>query len=111
MTTPKYRPAGSSITTPVENIKRKEIRITQPALYSQQIDLSDFIGMNPDTGKAITSMPYEFRRQSGEILQKGKTDELADTDRVFTRAPENIVLYVGEGEWKLSIDCKHEFQG
>ena len=77
-------------------------------LYSQQADLSDFIGMDPATQAAVASMPYEFRTKAGDILQQGMTNHVGDTGRVFTRKPEDIVLYVGEGDWQFSMDVKHE---
>ncbi|WP_136419632.1 type VI secretion system Vgr family protein [Herbaspirillum sp. ST 5-3] len=76
--------------------------------YSVQIDLSDFIGMDPETKKAIANLPYEFRRKSGEVMAHGSTDQLGDTARIYTKKPEDIVLYVGDGEWNLSLDCIHK---
>ena len=77
-------------------------------LFSQQIDLSDFIGMDPAKAEAVDALPYEIRTKAGDILQQGTTNQLGETDRVFTRKPEDIVLYVGDGNWQLSMDTKHE---
>ena len=75
--------------------------------YSQQVDLSDFIGMDPETGKPVQSLPYVFRDKDGNDLQTGQTDKHGDTQRVETLNQEKIVLYVGGEDWTLSMDCIH----
>lgn len=78
--------------------------------FSQQVDLCDFIGMDPESQKAVENMPYEFRsKATGEVLLSGLTDHLGDTARLYTEKPEEVWLYVGEGEWSLAMDCKHEY--
>jgi len=72
--------------------------------YSQKVDLSDFVGMHQETGQAHQSVPYEFRNKDGEVLQSGQTGRYGDTQRVETIKEEKIVLYVGDGDWKLSVD-------
>jgi type VI secretion system secreted protein VgrG len=76
--------------------------------FSQQVDLSDFIGMHPESGQAVDALPYEFRDTNGRILQQGHTNESGDTQRVITEKQEQIVLYVGAGDWKLAMDGKHD---
>ena len=71
--------------------------------YSQKVDLSDFIGMNPETGSALRSLPFEFRNKAGEILLAGQTDRHGDTQSVETEKQENIVLYVGGDDWHISV--------
>lgn len=77
--------------------------------YSQQVDLSDFLGMDPNAKTAIESIPYEFRTKSGKVLLRSVTNDVGDTARVFTKSAEDIVLYVGDGDWELSLDCYHEY--
>ena len=72
--------------------------------YSQKVDLSDFVGMNPETGRALRSLPFEFRNKAGEILLAGQTDRHGDTQRIETEKQEDIVLYVGGDDWHLSVD-------
>jgi hypothetical protein len=108
MTNQKYKAIGATMSTPVDDMKRKDVLIDGVRRYSQQVDLSDFIGMDPDTGVAIASLPYEFRTQDGEVLLKGTTDTLGDTGRIFTRSMDSVILYVGDGNWQLGLDCKHE---
>jgi hypothetical protein len=72
--------------------------------YSQQVDLSDFVGMDPETGQALQSLPYAFRNKDGEVLQSGQTGRHGDTQRIETPMQETIVLYVGDGDWQLSVD-------
>jgi type VI secretion system secreted protein VgrG len=76
--------------------------------YSQQFDLSDFIGMDPNTGDAVDRLPYEIHTKNGELLVQGITDANGDTGRVYTKSVEELVLYVGDGQWELSLDSKHE---
>jgi type VI secretion system secreted protein VgrG len=108
MTIQKYKAIGTTTSTPVDDMKRKNVLIDGVKRYSQQVDLSDFIGMNPETGVAIASLQYEFRTQGGEVLLKGTTDTLGDTGRIFTHGLDDVILYVGDGNWQLGLDCKHE---
>ena len=75
--------------------------------YSQQVDLSDFIGMDPEAGRAVQSLPYVFRDLDGNDLQTEQTDNQGDIERVETMKREKIVLYVDGEDWKLSMDCIH----
>ena len=50
MTNQKYKAIGATMSTPVDDMKRKDVLIDGVRRYSQQVDLSDFIGMDPDTG-------------------------------------------------------------
>jgi hypothetical protein len=108
MAQPKFRVLGSSTTTPIDNKYRKQVLITPPEIYSQQVDLSDLIGMDPDDKKAIQSIPYEIRDKGGRTLLKDKTDEAGDTQRVFTTNKAELILYVGDSGWSLSMDSLHE---
>jgi muramidase (phage lysozyme) len=102
----KWQAIGDSTMTPVNDKQRKEVFFT-PKEYSVQADLSDFIGMNPETGKAVETLPYEFRTKGGDTILKGKTDTSGDTARVMTREEKDVLLYVGSGAWKLSTDSSH----
>ena len=77
--------------------------------YSLQVDLSDVIGMNPDQKNAIEGVPYEFRKRDGSLLFSGTTDTQGDTGRLYTMQPEECYLYVGDGEWELSMDGTHPY--
>jgi hypothetical protein len=103
-----FKAIGTSITSPIDNRKRKEVFVKKIKMFSQQIDLSDLIGMDPASQHAIVAFPYEVLSKTGQVLLKGKTDDIGDTDRVFTRDLEDLILYVGDGEWSLGLDCKHE---
>jgi type VI secretion system secreted protein VgrG len=81
-----------------------------PNVFSQKIDLSDFIGMDPIKKMAVTSLPYEFRNLRGELISRGTTDGRGDTNAIFTREKEQIVLWVGDGDWSLSLDCVHDVE-
>ena len=73
--------------------------------YSQKVDLSDFVGMDPETGRAVQSLRYVFRDKDGNDLGYGHTDKHGDTQPVETLKQEKIVLYVGGEDWSLSMDC------
>lgn len=72
--------------------------------YSQQVDLSDFIGMDPESGRALHSFPYVFKDKDGNALLSGSTNRHGDTQRVETVKEEPLILYVGGGDWKLFVD-------
>lgn len=108
MSTPTYRELGSSETTTIDNKNRKVLFVKPKELFSQKLDLSDFIGMDPETSKAIKSVPYEIRDKSGATLLSGVTDENGETERIFTHEKTDLQLYVGCGGWKLSADCIHD---
>ena len=77
------------------------------AEYSQKVDLSDFIGMDPEMGRPVSSLPYEFRDKAGKVLLSGQTDRRGDTQQVMTLKQEEVILYVGGDDWKLSMDSMH----
>lgn len=108
MSKAKYKAIGNSVTTSVDNKKRKEVLIQQKEIFSQQFDFSDLIGMDPETKTAIRSMPYEVRTTDGEVILKGTTTASGDTDRIFTSEKKDLVLFLGDGNWTLSLDAKHE---
>ena len=89
-------------------IERLPLPSDLPGAHSIRADLSDFIGMDPDQKRAIASMPYEFRTSDGRLIRRGKTDSQGDTETLVTRHAEKILLYVGDGDWALSVDCKHD---
>jgi uncharacterized Zn-binding protein involved in type VI secretion len=85
------------------------VNVKMALSYSQQVDLSDFIGMDPAMGKAIENMHYEFRsKETGETLLSGVTDHLGDTARLFSQKEEEVILYVGDGDWLLCQDGLHD---
>ena len=76
--------------------------------FTQQVDLSDYIGVDPTSKKAVESIPYEYRTKSGQVLLRGMTDSTGETDRLITDSEERIYLYVGDGDWDLSLDALHD---
>jgi hypothetical protein len=104
----KYSSVSESVATPIDNRRRKDVFIKQQPLFSQQFDFSDMIGMDPDLGKAIDTMPYEFRTKDGEIIARGNTSSAGETERIFTAHKEELILFLGDGEWSLSLDSKHD---
>jgi hypothetical protein len=111
MVAAKFTAIGFATTTPIDNRKRTDVLVDGLKKFSQQIDLADLIGMDPATSLAMGSVPYEIRRKNGEVLARGTTNQLGDTERVFTRNPEELVLYVGDGTWTLGADCRHAIEG
>jgi uncharacterized Zn-binding protein involved in type VI secretion len=105
----KNTPPQPLVQPPAGNAQAKTA--TAPAAikgdYSQQVDLSDFIGMDPVTGKPVQSLAYVFRDKDGNDLGYGNTDKHGDTQQVETLNQEKIVLYVGGADWTLSMDSIH----
>jgi type VI secretion system secreted protein VgrG len=89
-------------------IERLPLPSNLPGIYSIKVNLSDLIGMDPEQKRAIASLPYEFKTFDGKLIRRGVTDSQGDTETLITREREQVFLYVGEGIWSLSIDCKHD---
>lgn len=94
------------------NLVRNELTLaSQQAQFSLQVDLSDLIGMHPESAEAVQPLSYEIRRKDGTVLTKGITNWQGDTRRVFTRAAEDVYIYVGDGACAFSVDCEHDYEG
>jgi hypothetical protein len=78
-----------------------------PNKFSVQADCGDWVGMNPDTLAAMESVPYQIKTKEGELLWHGTTNNQGNTSRVYTADAQELVLYVGDGDWEYSIDCLH----
>ncbi len=91
-----YLPSSLSALQPAEPEKF-------PKLYSQQIDTSYWTGYD-ETGKALYQSGYVIRDAQGAVVQRGQTDERGWTERIFTPEKKDLVMYLGEGEWRVFID-------
>ena len=75
-----------------------------PNVYSQKVEMLDFIGIDDDSQRAYTHIPYTFRTGRGTVVAQGVTDELGQTSRVFTKDEEELNLYLGDGEWRIFVE-------
>ncbi|GAB2854037.1 type VI secretion system Vgr family protein [Pseudoduganella ginsengisoli] len=80
-----------------------------PGVYSQQVNVANFIGVDETSGAAHVQMPYSIRDKSGTVIATGVTGDEGDTRRVFTKEKEAVDLFLGEGEWRVFVDVKHNF--
>ncbi|WP_432722888.1 type VI secretion system tip protein TssI/VgrG [Jeongeupia wiesaeckerbachi] len=75
--------------------------------YSQRLNVLGLIGLNEDVEKAYVQMPYEAFDERGKFIASGKTDEVGNTDHIYTASEGKIKIALGEGEWRVFKDIKH----
>jgi uncharacterized protein (DUF2345 family) len=78
-----------------------------PDVHSQQLNVLNFIGADPETGEALVRVPYSVRDAAGRVIARGTTNDTGDTGRVFTKAQEKVDVFLGEGEWRVFVDVAH----
>lgn len=78
-----------------------------PDVHSQQLNVINFIGVNPEDGNALVRVPYSVRDKTGRVITSGTTDELGDIKRIFTKEKEKVDLFLGDGEWRVFADVEH----
>jgi type VI secretion system secreted protein VgrG len=80
---------------------------SMPDVFSQQLDITAILGVDASTGNAQARLPYKIKDRQGRLMQQGITDSNGLTGRVFTKEREELVAYVGEGEWQFFADVAH----
>lgn len=88
-------------------LPRMPVPESWPGVYSQQVNVANFIGVDDASGDTHVQMPYSIRDKSGAWIASGVTGTDGDTGRFFTKDKEPVDLYLGEGEWRVFIDVKH----
>lgn len=78
-----------------------------PDIFSQQVNVANFIGCDVETGDALARVPYSFRDRQGMVIARGITDSNGETQRIYTKQKEKVDLYLGEGEWLIFVDVEH----
>lgn len=76
--------------------------------FSQAINVLELLGQEPGSTEAILEVPYKIARKDGTILRKGVTNSKGESARFFTAEKEDVVVYIGEGEWSVHIDVEHK---
>ncbi len=77
--------------------------IAQETAYSTRFDAADLF----DSPLAAAGVPYLLQRADGSVFE-GQLDQFGRTNRVFTDAPEDVTLLVGDGEWEIYEDIDYD---
>ncbi|MEK8032542.1 type VI secretion system Vgr family protein [Ideonella sp. DXS29W] len=101
---------GASVSAPALSLATSELTAAgEESQFSVQFDLSDLIGMHPDTHTAVRPLPYQIRKKDGTVLAKGFTNSEGETQRLFTAQAEDVYIYTEEGTCIFSVDCLHHY--
>ena len=101
--------SASMASAPALSLAKSDLVLpSEQPRFSLQVDLSDLIGMHPDSQTAVRPLPYEIRKKDGTVLAKGVTNSQGDTGRVFTKDAEDVYIYVGDGVYTFSVGHLHE---
>ncbi|WP_288379675.1 type VI secretion system Vgr family protein [uncultured Massilia sp.] len=71
--------------------------------YSTRFDAAGLF----DSPLAAAGTPYLLQRADGSVFE-GQLDQFGRTNRVFTDAPEEVTLLVGDGEWEIYEDIDYD---
>jgi type VI secretion system secreted protein VgrG len=88
------RAAAPGLRLPVSEFGTQEV-------YSQKVDLMNFIGVDAEHGNAYAQVPYTVRDAQGHVVAQGTTSLTGETERLYTKTQEALHLYLGEGEWQV----------
>ena len=75
--------------------------------YSQQIDVLNLIGKKEESTQARHTVSYKVLKKDGTLVQMGFTDSHGQSARFFTHDAEELNVYIGTGEWEVTVDAKH----
>ncbi|MFD0739827.1 type VI secretion system tip protein TssI/VgrG [Lysobacter koreensis] len=77
--------------------------------YSQRFDFSEMVVSGSHTGLALDNAPITVTTKSGEYLATLRTDAQGVSTRLFTDAEQDVIAWVGDGEWEMEeefeVDC------
>jgi hypothetical protein len=96
----KYKVAGQSATTSMDNRIRKEIRLTLPA-YTQTFDVTTLLDV-PHMRSAVFGQQYRIYSSDNKILAEGTMNELSGTVRTKSSTP--VRCEIGAGSWSVVQD-------
>jgi hypothetical protein len=97
MTIAKFKPAGSSTTTTVENKRRKEVFIKLPA-YSQTFDISTLLDY-PRMRAILEGCPYRIYDADGIVKDQGTMNSNSGT--IKTISSTIVRCEIGAGRWDI----------
>jgi len=88
-------PAGVSL-----NLPALPVPITRES-YSQRINFAHFIGYKPGEKSMLDQVPYEVRDKQGRLVAAGVTDDKGVTRRIVTQDKQDLVCFLGDGDWQI----------
>jgi len=89
------------------DLPRLPVASDRSNVYSQKINVANLIGLD-ETGAVLARVPYSIRAKDGTRIASSTTDKNGNTQRIFTKEKEEVDLYLGEGEWRVFVDVKHD---
>lgn len=92
------------------DLPRLPVAADRPDVYSQKINVANLIGID-ESGAVLARVPYSIRAKDGARIASSTTDKSGNTQRIFTKEKEEVDLYLGEGEWRVFVDVKHDIPG
>lgn len=96
----RYKVAGESTTSSIDNKVRKEIRLTLPA-YTQTFDVTTLLDV-PHMRSAVLGQPYRIYSSDNRILAEGVMNEVSGT--VHTGSSLPVRCEIGNGSWSVVHD-------
>lgn len=96
----RYKVAGESRTSSVDNRARKEIRLSLP-LYTQTFDVTTILEV-PHMRAAVLGQPYRIYSSDNKIIDEGVMSEVSGTAR--TASSMLVRCEIGTGNWTVVQD-------
>ena len=75
--------------------------------YSQQFNFANLIGFAPGETTILERLNYEITDKEGTFSVSGTLNKQGLTERVHTPEKQKIIVWLGEGEWKIFANREH----
>jgi uncharacterized Zn-binding protein involved in type VI secretion len=75
--------------------------------FSQQFDFASLIGTAMGETNILERLNYEITDKEGTFSVTGAVNKQGLTERINTPEKQKIIVWLGDGGWKILADCEH----
>ena len=84
-----------------------EAPVAEKGEFSQQFDFSNYIGLIQGETKVLERPNYKITNKDGTQSWHGTLGSTGLTERVFTTEAETLLVWLGDGNWKIFAEHDH----
>jgi len=69
--------------------------------FSQRLDFSEMVSAGSFTSLDLANVPITVTDKAGKLIINTTTDEQGLSERIFTEKEEDLVIWIGDGDWTV----------